>query len=69
MVLARALPRVAIQQTRAFAAVRSKHTLPPLPYAYDVSHPASNASAFDCLLCLPMLTIALPLPRIVTCAL
>lgn len=38
MVLARALPRVAIQQTRAFAAVRAKHTLPPLPYAYDVSH-------------------------------
>lgn len=38
MVLARALPRVAVQQTRAFAAVRAKHTLPPLPYAYDVSH-------------------------------
>lgn len=35
----RSLPRVAAPARRAFAvtAVRGKHTLPDLPYAYDVS--------------------------------
>lgn len=70
MVLARVLPRAAVQQTRAFAAVRAKHTLPPLPYAYDVSHCDPPAlvyalltTAFFLLLPTCFSIVAIPAPR------
>ncbi|WWD19797.1 hypothetical protein CI109_104261 [Kwoniella shandongensis] len=43
--LARVAPRVAIRAAplRSFAAMRSKHTLPELPYAYDALEPSISS--------------------------